>query len=636
MKTQSTMKKWSMTLLLCLFAFAGTTAKTRRCIKLPHLVPQATELKIAFLTDVHVTPMGESDSLLRVAVEEINNLDCDFVLVGGDLCNMGSDKELLRVRKILGALRKPWYAVPGNHETTWSESACATFGRLYGNDGKVAFRAGNYLFVCFTAGPYMKMADGSIRREDLNWVEKQFQAAREGERIVTLCHYPLSNDLTNRTAVTSLLNRYDVKFDMCGHYHTLRLCNFDSIPGLMGRALIQHDKQQGTTVGYNLVRVWADSVALYEKLLGQTPRLAYAVKQGNSAELAQLPCDPAPASLSYASTGAQLIVEEQASIYTGVAVAGDVIYYGTSLGELKAYDTYKKQTVWSQHFGNAIYSTPLCAEGVVVAGDATGALWGFDATQGKRLWKITCASPVVGDGTIVDGWLYMGLGSGVMAKINLHTGKVAWQYQFGEGQPQGRPAVADSRVVFGAWNTHLYCLDAQTGQLVWNWTNGSTQKLFSPGHIVPRVAGGRVFIVAPDRYMTAIDLQSGRQLWRIKQRKVRETTGINADGTAIYAKTMDGEMLAVSSSAEQYEELWLTDAGWGYDHNPCPIEVRSGVAYMANRTGCVAAVRENGTLLWAEKFASSAANDFYIDAKNRLWVTFIEGRIYCLGDPTTR
>ena len=60
------------------------------------------------------------------------------------------------------------------------------------------------------------------------------------------------------------------------------------------------------------------------------------------------------------------------------------------------------------------------------------------------------------------------------------------------------------------------------------------------------------------------------------------------------------------------------------------------VAYMANRTGCVASVSGDGRLFWAEKFASSAANDFFVDADNRLWVTFIEGKIFCLGDPVVR
>ena len=53
--------------------------------------------------------------------------------------------------------------------------------------------------------------------------------------------------------------------------------------------------------------------------------------------------------------------------------------------------------------------------------------------------------------------------------------------------------------------------------------------------------------------------------------------------------------------------------------------------------GCVASVSGDGRLFWAEKFASSAADDeFCVDADNRLWVTFIEGKIFCLGDPVVR
>ena len=623
-----------ITLLLAAALFLCSTCEARRAPR--HIAPRATELNFAFLTDVHVTPGGESDSLLRVAVAEINASAVDFVLVTGDLCNMGSDAELRCVHGILKRLRKPWFAVPGNHETTWSQSACTTFGRLFGNDGRLAFRAGGYLFVGFTAGPYMKMADGSVRREDLQWVEEQLRSARPGERIATFCHYPLTNDVTNRTAVTELLRRYDVRFDLCGHYHTLRLCNFDSIPGIMGRSLIPRNKKIDPAAGYNLVRVWSDSVAISEKRLGEAPRFAFAVPQGNSAALAALPCDPPPAPISYAGTGAALAVEDEASIYTGVAVAGDTIFFGTSLGMLKAYDVKNRREVWRRQFGNAVYSTPLCADGVVVAGDAAGAVWGLDAATGRRLWRLRAKTPVIGDGLIVGRWLYMGLGGGSMAKIDLKTGRIAWEFRFGEEQPQGRPAVADSKVVFGAWDTNLYCLDDATGRKLWSWNNGNAQKLYSPGHIVPRIVGGRVFIVAPDRYMTALDLATGCEIWRVKQRKVRETTGVSSDGTKIYAKTMDGELLAVETAPDSYTEAWVTDAGWGYDHNPCPVEVHEGVAYMANRTGCVAAVRESGELLWAEKFASSAANDLFVDGRNRLWMTFIEGKIFYLGDPVVR
>ena len=100
---------------------------------------------------------------------------------------MGSDRELAHVHGLMSQLRKPWFTVPGNHETTWSESGCTTFRRLFGHAGCVATRAKGYLFLGYASGPYMKMADGMIRGEDLAWLERQAAAARPGERIVSLC-----------------------------------------------------------------------------------------------------------------------------------------------------------------------------------------------------------------------------------------------------------------------------------------------------------------------------------------------------------------------------------------------------------------------------------------------------------------
>lgn len=92
----------------------------------------------------------------------------------------------------------------------------------------------------------------------------------------------------------------------------------------------------------------------------------------------------------------------------------------------------------------------------------------------------------------------------------------------------------------------------------------------SPGHVVPRIAGGKVFIVAPDRAVTCLDLATGRQLWRDNSRKARETTGLGGDGRQFYYKTMDGELAAVDTSADAYRETWCTDLGWGYEYNSCP------------------------------------------------------------------
>lgn len=143
-------------------------------------MPPADTLRTVFFTDIHVTPGNVQDSLFRIAVAEANASDADLVIFGGDLTNMGSDRELAHVHGLMSQLRKPWFTVPGNHETTWSESGCTTFRRLFGHAGCVATRAKGYLFLGYASGPYMKMADGMIRGEDLAWLERQ--AARRADR----------------------------------------------------------------------------------------------------------------------------------------------------------------------------------------------------------------------------------------------------------------------------------------------------------------------------------------------------------------------------------------------------------------------------------------------------------------------
>ncbi len=71
----------------------------------------------------------------------------------GDLTNTGSDEELEHVYGLMSQLEKPWFTVMGNHETTWSESGCTTFRCIFGHDGRVAYRAGGYLFLGYNCGP---------------------------------------------------------------------------------------------------------------------------------------------------------------------------------------------------------------------------------------------------------------------------------------------------------------------------------------------------------------------------------------------------------------------------------------------------------------------------------------------------
>ena len=593
---------------------------------------KSESLKVALLTDLHITPGNYNDSIMANLVEDINGQYYDLVVVAGDITNMGSDEELKCAHNHLSRITHRQIVTHGNHETTWSQSGGKDFEKYWGHNGCTTVTVGNYLFVAYPAGPFIKMADGTAQDgHRLAWVEKQLRKAGKRD-IISICHYPLNDDLTNRREIVSLLKKYNVSASLAGHYHEPRLMNFDSLPGIVGRSLML-PTENGRNYGYTVLTLKNDSIFVAEKLIGEVAVDRYAIRQRRDSTIDNIKPDPQPEQLSNGNFVADEIISDNGAIYTAAQTVDGVLYYGNSIGEVKAYNIESQRFIWRHNFNDPIYSTPIIYKDIIIVATLSEGLVALNLKNGRVVWRNTDGNCYIGNGIAEDGYLYIGT-RGTMRKIDCSNGKTVWSFTFSDQHPQGRPTIAENRLIFGAWDCHLYCVDCHSGRELWRWNNGSQNRLFSPGHIIPRVANGRVMIVAPDRYITNIDLATGRELWRIKSRKVRESTGLSSDGKTFYAKTMDGEIIAVPMAADNYCELWCKEVGWGYDHNFCPLTVSDGVVYMANRRGKVAAIRENGDIVSVGKFTNSAANDLRVDANGDIWVSFIEGTIWRLSTRT--
>ena len=105
--------------------------------------------------------------------------------------------------------------------------------------------------------------------------------------------------------------------------------------------------------------------------------------------------------------------------------------------------------------------------------------------------------------------------------------------------------------------------------------------------------------------------------------------GISADRTKVYARTMDGELIAVSTEADEYDVIWMVDLGFGYEFSPCAVVESRGVVYAASRQGVVAAVdASSGELLWRKKCGISAVNGFEVDERGNIYISLFEGKIW--------
>lgn len=578
-------------------------------------------IRIIVFADLHVLPGNDCEKNLKIAVEEINKSDADLVVINGDLTNEGSDEELSNVKSILDQIKLPQFVLPGNHETTWSQSATKTIFDLWGNDRFVT-EFDNYVIVGIACGPYMKMGDGHIKQEDLHWLDETLaKHCTDGKQVISFNHYPLKKDLDNYDDYIRILRKYPVIAHINGHYHKYEKYvseNFGDINCMMVRSL---DFKNGN-YGYTIMDVDADSVIFHNKQLGKDPVRV----DGFAISLPTTNSDIALKMLE------ENLYADSASVFTRLGFDKKTIYFGNSLGYAKAIDKKSGKLLWSIPTGASLFARPVVAGKYVVIPSAAKELLWVNPKTGEIIQRNASDGAYVADGVYKDNALYIG-GYNKFEKWDAKTRKLIWRYDALNNYCQAAPVVDGNDVIFGAWDTYLYCLDAETGQLKWKWNNGKSRNQLGPGNVVPVVTRERIYIVAPDRYMTAIDRKTGKTIWRNNEHKYRESLGCSEDGTRVYAKTMDGELVAVDATTSEFKKLWVVDLKLGYEHAPCIVAEKGGIVYAGSRRGLVVAVNpQTQSVIKTFFLGKSETNGIDIDpTSGNVYTSLIEGTIFKLN-----
>lgn len=581
--------------------------------------------KFAILSDIHVTPGNANETKLKAAVEEINSSDVDYVLITGDLTNEGSDEQLRNVKSIFDRITKPQYIIPGNHENTWSQSACKTYNDLWGAD-RFVFTTGKLVVIGMNCGPFMKMGDGHIKQEDLIWLDKTLsETVKPGMKVLSVNHYPILDDLDNYRDYVAILKKYPVITHQCGHYHRWRLYETDGINGLIVRALDMGNKDYGyTLLDVDLDKNW---IHVHNKPIGKEPIPMYAYRINT--EFYTHATTEQKVTKEDARFEVKKVFADNATIFTRIGIDESAIYFGNSLGYCKALDKASLKEKWAYKTDAMLFSRPAVSGKYVILPTADRRLVWLNKKTGKEAFVHQADGPYVADGVVEKGVLYQG-GYKTFQAWDIAKRKMLWQFTDINNYCQAAPVIDANDVIFGAWDTNLRALNKKNGTLRWKWNNGSSANLLSPGNVVPVVTADKVVVVAPDRVATAINRADGSTIWREKnQYKVRESLGCSADGKVAYAKTMDGELVAMSTEGDTYQLLWTVDLGLGYEHAPCIVIEHDGYVYAGSRHGQLSIVdAATHELVVSYPMGSSEVNGFDIDANGDVYCSLIEGTIF--------
>jgi outer membrane protein assembly factor BamB len=156
---------------------------------------------------------------------------------------------------------------------------------------------------------------------------------------------------------------------------------------------------------------------------------------------------------------------------TAPAVGDGKVFVSTNDGILHALNIDDGKEIWNIDWKRMGYSSPLFHEGRVYGGlSDEGKVFCVDADTGEFKWKADTGSVIYDSsfcfgGEKENGTVFIGCVNGTLSALDADSGQIAWQYRLGPGHLLGSPAADEQNVYMGSMSGKVVALPVRSGPL---------------------------------------------------------------------------------------------------------------------------------------------------------------------------
>ena len=216
---------------------------------------------------------------------------------------------------------------------------------------------------------------------------------------------------------------------------------------------------------------------------------------------------------------------------SAIAAGYDMVFVATEDGIIRALNHESGETLWESTVPGEILATPAMDEGFLVLNTGAGVLFGLDAKTGEQLWRSETDVPPlslrgISAPVATNGGALVGTPTGKLQVNILTSGIPAWETAItapaGATELERIIDVDSAPVVFGntvyivSYDGTLAAVELRSGRIMWKREYGSYRDL--------AVSGNRIYVVDTRSIVYALDRRNGVEIWSQSGLKERNLT----------------------------------------------------------------------------------------------------------------
>jgi outer membrane protein assembly factor BamB len=132
-------------------------------------------------------------------------------------------------------------------------------------------------------------------------------------------------------------------------------------------------------------------------------------------------------------------------------------------------DTFQASPNWRFKTQGDLFFSPNIKNNILYFGTSYGEVYAFDLGEKKSIMKFLCANSIASRIVVYNDIAYFGSRDNFFYAIDSRNGTVKWKYKTDDYLSTSLPLIIEDRIYFVTYDKTLHCLNVKNGKLNWKY-----------------------------------------------------------------------------------------------------------------------------------------------------------------------